>query len=169
MNSSRPADKLLQYYRFKKVRPYLSGDVLDFGGNRGELKKCIKGKYLAVNYDHSAMAGTHFDTIVCSAVIEHINTPEVLAIFCKFKKILNQNGRIILTTPARIAKPALGLMALMRIIDRKSIAEHKHYWNKKEIYDLAERTGFIIKRHEKFQLGFNQLAVFTHKPVAHLL
>ena len=156
-------DKLLQSYRFKMVRPYLIGDVMDFGGNKGELKRFVEGRYLNVNYDHSVMENTHFDTIVCLAVIEHIEFDEVFKIFYKFKKILNREGRIFLTTPTKMAKPVLEFLAFLGVIDRGSIVEHKHYWSKKEIYQLANETGFVIKRFKKFQLGFNQLAVFEHR------
>jgi len=156
-------DKLLQSYRFKMVRPYLIGDVMDFVGNKGELKRFVEGRYLNVNYDHSVMENTHFDTIVCLAVIEHIEFDEVFKIFYKFKKILNREGRIFLTTPTKMAKPVLEFWAFLGVIDRGSIVEHKHYWSKKEIYQLANETGFVIKRFKKFQLGFNQLAVFEHR------
>jgi len=156
-------DKLLQSYRFKMVRPYLIGDVMDFGGNKGELKRFVEGRYLNVNYDHSVMENTHFDTIVCLAVIEHIEFDEVFKIFYKFKKILNREGRIFLTTPTKMAKPVLEFWAFLGVIDRGSIVEHKHYWSKKEIYQLANETGFVIKRFKKLQLGFNQLAVFEHR------
>jgi 2-polyprenyl-3-methyl-5-hydroxy-6-metoxy-1,4-benzoquinol methylase len=156
-------DKLLQSYRFKMVRPYLIGDVMDFGGNKGELKRFVEGRYLNVNYDHSVMENTHFDTIVGLAVIEHIEFDEVFKIFYKFKKILNREGRIFLTTPTKMAKPVLEFWAFLGVIDRGSIVEHKHYWSKKEIYQLANETGFVIKRFKRFQLGFNQLAVFEHR------
>ncbi len=162
MNNSKFLDKFLQNYRFKMVKPYLIGDVLDFGGNKGELKEFVKGKYLCVNYDHSVMKNTHFDTIVCLAVIEHISTEEVFKIFQKFKKILNKGGRIFLTMPTKMAKPILELWAFIGIIDKESIKEHKHYWNKSEIIDLAKKTGFIITKYKKFQMGFNQLGVFAH-------
>jgi len=153
----------LQNYRFKMVKPYLAGDVLDFGGNREELKKFVKGKYLAVNYDHSAMDNIYFDTIVSLAVIEHINVSDVFKIFKKFKIILNNGGKIFITTPTKMAKPVCDLMAFIGAIDKDNIAEHKHYWNKKEIYNLAEDGGFIVKKYKKFQMGFNQLAIFEHK------
>ncbi|MFZ5340754.1 MAG: methyltransferase domain-containing protein [Candidatus Micrarchaeota archaeon] len=145
------------------IKPYLIGDVLDFGGNEGELKKFVKGKYLVVNYDHSAMENTHFDTIVSLAVIEHIEFDEVFKIFRKFKKILNKGGRILLTTPTKMAKPVLEFWAFLGIVDKKNIVEHKHYWTKKEIYQLADNTGFIVKRFKRFQFGFNQLAILEHK------
>ena len=163
IDSSIFLEKFLQNYRFKMVKPYLIGDVMDFGGNEGELKKFVKGKYLVVNYDHSVMENTSFDTIVILAVIEHIEFDEVFQIFYKFKKILNKRGRIVLTTPTKIAKPVLELWSFLGIVDKENIAEHKHYWSKKEIYQLANKTGFVVKKFKRFQLGFNQLAVFEHK------
>jgi len=163
IDSSTSVEKFLQNYRFKMVKPYLAGDVLDFGGNREELKKFVKGKYLAVNYDHSAMDNIYFDTIVSLAVIEHINVSDVFKIFKKFKIILNNGGKIFITTPTKMAKPVCDLMAFIGAIDKDNIAEHKHYWNKKEIYNLAEDGGFIVKKYKKFQMGFNQLAIFEHK------
>ena len=85
INSRKSTEKFFQNWRFKIAIPYLSGDVLDFGGNEGELKKFVRGEYTLVNYDHRAMEGKTFDTIAALAVIEHINVPEVYEIFKKFK------------------------------------------------------------------------------------
>ena len=163
INSARIIEKTLQNYRFKMLLPYLIGDVLDFGGNEGELSKFVKGNYTLINYDHSSMENKNFDTIVALAVIEHINISDVYKIFKQFKEKLRVDGKIFLTTPTRISKPVLEFMALIGILDKENIAEHKHYWNKKEIYDLADKTGFIIEKYERFQIGFNQFAVLKHK------
>ena len=160
INTSIYLEKFLQEYRFKMVKNYLIGDVLDFGGNEGELKNLVNGKYLVVNYDHSVMENKNFDTIVALAVIEHINFEEVFFIFKKFRKILNKNGIIFLTTPTKMAKPVLEFLAFIRLVDKENIREHKHYWTKKEIYHLANESGFKVKKYKKFQLGFNQLVVF---------
>lgn len=162
IDSSMTAEKFLQNYRFRMVKPYLVGDVLDFGGNEGELKKFVKGNYLVVNYDHSVMDNSHVDTIVILAVIEHIESDEVFHIFHKFKKILNKKGRIFLTTPTKIARPVLESMAFLGVVDKENIAEHKHYWSRKEIIELADKTGFVVMKFKKFQFGFNQLAVLEH-------
>ena len=155
-------ENFLQQYRFKVVKPYLIGDVLDFGGNEGELNKYVKGKYVVVNYDHSLMYESNWDTIVSLAVIEHINFSDVFSIFKNFKKILNPDGRIFLTTPTKISKPLLEALASIGVLEKENIAEHKHYWSKDEIYELAERSGFVVKEYRQFQLGFNQSAVFVH-------
>lgn len=162
IDTSKFLEKFLQNYRFKKVKPYLVGDVLDFGGNNGELKKLVRGKYLVVNHDYSVMKDVHLDTIVCLAVVEHIKPSDVVKIFHKFKKILKKGGIIFLTTPTKLAKPVLELLAFCGVLDKENIAEHKHYWTKNEIYDLANRTGFVVKRYKKFQIGFNQLAILEH-------
>lgn len=154
------AEKFLQNLRFNKIKSYLNGDVLDFGGNEGELKKFVSGNYLAINYDHTAMNDKQFDTIVCLAVIEHIAYADIYSVFKKFKTLLKKQGKIILTTPTKMADPALKLLTLFGLLDKKNIAEHKHYWTKKELFNLAEKSGFIVKKYRKFQLGFNQMAIF---------
>lgn len=159
INTSIYLERFLQNYRFNMVKKYLIGDVLDFGGNEGELKRFVKGKYIIVNYDHSAMENIKVDTIVALAVVEHIKFEEVFSIFKKFKPILNKEGIIFLTTPTKMAKPVLEFLAFINLVDKENIKEHKHYWNKKELARLAEDSGFEIKKYKKFQLGFNQLAI----------
>ena len=162
LDSNKPIERILQNARFKKVIPYLKGDVMDFGGNKGELRKFVKGNYLVVNYDHSVMKGKTFDTIVALAIIEHIVFNEVFDIFRKFKQEhLKENGVIFLTTPTKISRPVLDLMRLTGI-GRGDSDEHKHYWNKREIYDLAKKSGFIVEKYQKFQLGLNQMAIFKN-------
>ena len=156
-------EKFLQNYRFKIVKPYLNGDVLDFGGNKGELKKFVKGEYFQINYDHSSMVNIYCDTIVSLAVIEYIPVKDVVEVLQRFKIILRKNGKIFITTPTQMAKPVLEFWAYIGIVDKENIKEHQHYWSKKEIYDLASVTGFQIKKYKKFQLGFNQFAVLEHK------
>jgi len=86
LNSKKFLESFLQKQRFKKVLPFLGKDVLDFGGNRGELRQWVKG-----------------------------------------------------------------------------IVEHKHYWRKKEIYELASSNGFIIENYSIFQFGFNQFVKLKHR------
>ncbi len=158
-------EKFLQKYRFNKVKKFLYGDILDFGGNEGELKQFIPkaSTYTLVNYDHSPMENKTFDTIVALAVIEHIEVDEVYNIFKKFKKILRRNGVIFLTTPTPKAHPVLMFLASLNLLDRSNLEEHKHYWTKEEIYELAKSTGFYVEKYKKFQFGFNQYAILKHK------
>jgi len=160
IDTSNLIERFLQKYRFRMVKGYLDGDVMDFGGNEGELKEFVSGDYLTVNYDHSVMDGKKFDTIVTLAVIEHIYPKDVLQIFKKFnREHLKNGGKIFLTTPTKLAKPILDFMAWIGLVGKENIAEHKHYWSKWDIYRLAEESGFIVSKHKRFQLGLNQLAI----------
>jgi 2-polyprenyl-3-methyl-5-hydroxy-6-metoxy-1,4-benzoquinol methylase len=159
INSSRLLEGFLQQSRFKQAQPYLNGDVLDFGGNKGELKKLVKGSYTLVNYDHSPMKNKTFDTVVALAVIEHIEVDDVFSVFKEFRIKVRSNGIIFLTTPTPLAKPLLEFLAFINVLDKHNIEEHKHYWTKDEIEKLANKNGFRLKKYKKFQLGFNQLAI----------
>lgn len=163
IDSKKTFEKLLQNFRFKKVVKYLKGDVLDFGGNNGELSAYVKGNYTLVNYDHSPMNNKKFDTIVLLAVVEHIEVAEVHQIFKKFKNALRPDGRIFLTTPTPASKSILELLAWFHILDKQNIEEHKHYWNKDDLTILAQDAGFSIVEYKKFQLGFNQYALLKHQ------
>lgn len=163
IDSHKTLERLLQTLRFSKVRKHLIGDVLDFGGNEGELGPFVKGDYTIVNYDHSPMYSKTFDTIVLLAVVEHIEVPGVFQAFRSFKKCLRNDGTIFLTTPTPASKPILEMLARFRILDKDNIAEHKHYWNRKELLTLAQETGYEVVEYRKFQLGFNQYLIVRHK------
>src|SRR5689334_14788072 len=156
IDSSRVFESYLQQYRFKIAIPYLKGDVLDFGGNDGELKRFVPGSYTLVNYDYAPMKDKTFDTIVALAVIEHIPVGNVFDVFKSFKSKLRPDGTLLLTTPTPLAKPLLELMAFLNLLDKHNIREHKHYWTKADICELAEQNGFVVKSYKKFQWGFNQ-------------
>lgn len=160
INNRKLFEGLLQRLRFQKVKPLLQGDVLDFGGNEGELKPFVTGDYTVVNYDHSPMENKQFDTVVALAVIEHIEVDDVYDAFAEFRAKLKPEGVVFLTTPTPLAKPLLELMASMNLLEKHNIEEHKHYWTKNEIFQLAARNGFVVKKYKKFQLGFNQMALF---------
>ena len=157
---TKPMEKFLQDYRFRMAKPYLTGDVLDFGGNQGELGKFVHdGDYLAVNHDYTPMEGRAFDTIVSLATIEHLEVDDVYLLFWKFRKMLRKNGRIFITTPTPAARPILEFMAAIGVVDKVNIMEHKYYWDEDDLMKLAKDTGFHVLKYKQFQLGFNQMVV----------
>lgn len=166
INTTLLLERFLQRYRFRVVKKYLRGDVLDFGGNNGELLPLVEGRYTLVNYDHAALDGLKVDTIVSLAVVEHLAVREVYEVFRKFSDILQQGGVVFVTTPTPAAKPILEILARVGLLDADNIAEHKHYWSKQELFMLASSSGFVVQKYRKFQLGLNQYVVFRHgRPV----
>jgi 2-polyprenyl-3-methyl-5-hydroxy-6-metoxy-1,4-benzoquinol methylase len=163
IDSRKKMERFLQNYRFRMVKNLIKGDVMDFGGNEGELKKYVKGHYFLVNYDHSVMDNAEADTITILAVIEHITLVEVHEIFKKFKTILRPGGKILITTPTLAADPVLRFLAKLGFLDKKNIEEHAHYWSRAEIEELARQNGFTLEKYKRFQFGFNQFAIFVHQ------
>lgn len=149
-------ETFLQKRRFSKALPYIVGHVLDFGGNRGELENHLKhsASYTCINDEN--IPDKKYDTVVALAVIEHLPVNRVYKVLQKFRKT---NGQVVITTPSKQSKPILEFMAWLGITDRENIREHKHYWNRKELFDLAKSTGFSVMRYKRFQFGLNQLFI----------
>lgn len=98
------------------------------------------------------------NTVFLNAVLEHLENP--LEILQESKRILVPGGMIVLTTPTRIAKPVLEFMAYkLHIINEEEIREHKHYYNKKDIYKLAEILRVSVYKYGFFELGFNSIII----------
>lgn len=162
IDTKKSLEKKLQQRRFDKVKDWIQGDVLDFGGNEGELKPMVLGDYTLVNYDHAPIMEKTYDTIVSLAVVEHLHINEVYNIFSIFKKQLRPKGKIILTTPTPRSKPILDTFAFFHILDKQNIEEHKHYWTEQELTNLAVKSQLEIIYYDQFQLGCNQLVVMQH-------
>jgi 2-polyprenyl-3-methyl-5-hydroxy-6-metoxy-1,4-benzoquinol methylase len=160
MKSDMFLEKLLQKMRFNRIIPFIIGDsLLDFGGNRGELKGYIKQHYTLCQRDYSVIKNKSFDTIVMLAVIEHLEYRNTFKIISMLKSHLNANGRIILTTPSPCAKLILDTLAYVGLLDKENMKEHKHYWSKKDLNLLARKTKLKITVFKYFQFGLNQMVV----------
>ena len=103
-----------------------------------------------------------FDNITILAVLEHIPPDQVGILFREFRRILKDDGRVLLTTPTPASKPLLEFLAFkLRIISAPEIADHKHYYSRADIHALAGREGFACSTYATFQFGLNSFAAFT--------
>ena len=99
------------------------------------------------------------DTVFLNAVLEHLTNP--YAVLKECKRILKENGRVVMTTPTRAAKPVLEFMAFkLHIINEDEILEHQHYYNKKDVIKLASDLGFKLEKYSFFELFMNSLIVY---------
>jgi 2-polyprenyl-3-methyl-5-hydroxy-6-metoxy-1,4-benzoquinol methylase len=101
-----------------------------------------------------------FDKIVMLAVLEHIEVNNVDNLLAEFKKVLKNKGQIILTTPTPISKPLLEILAKLGIINNDEIADHKKYYSKTDITELAHKNKLKLVSYKLFQLGFNSEIIF---------
>ena len=103
-----------------------------------------------------------FDQITILAVVEHIPLDQVGLLFREFRRILKDDGRVLLTTPTPASKPLLEFLAFkLKIISAPEIADHKHYYSAADLHTLATQQGFVCSVYETFQFGLNCFAAFT--------
>lgn len=97
------------------------------------------------------------NAITLLAVVEHMEKDAVCALFLEIKRILTKDGILIVTTPARWTKPILTALAKVRMVSPTEIAEHKHYYTRKEIHRILSDCGFERENIHSgvFELGCN--------------
>ncbi|MGI9621287.1 MAG: class I SAM-dependent methyltransferase, partial [Acidimicrobiales bacterium] len=109
--------------RMARIVPHIRGDLLDIGCQRGQLRSQVAGQidsYTGLDLSAEMIADARrlhpdaefftldlddqpldfedeFDTIVMSAVIEHVFNLKTLG--TGLSKALKPNGRVVLTTP----------------------------------------------------------------------
>ena len=96
------------------------------------------------------------DYVVSFAALEHFNHPQ--DILNDAIRILKRHGKIILTTPTKIAKPLLEFLEKIGLVSSREIHEHKHYFDKKSLKGLISVKNVKI-RHIYFEAGLNNLLV----------
>ncbi len=178
-------DKLIARMRLNRVLPFLNtGDtVLDFGcGHQAYFLEHVKDKIkkgVGIDYDVEhrnirdnisvrkfhfkdklPFIDSSFDKIFLLAVIEHIDIMRVPKLFRECHRLLKKSGSLILTTPTPWGKVILEFLAFkLGIISRVEVADHKKYYNKKDLENLAKNYGFAITSYQTFQFGGNSLCV----------
>ena len=155
---------------FDRIRPWIGSRVLEIGSGIGNLSAFLidrerlvltdtREEYLArlrtrfanrsnisvahlyLPHDDRAVAGQHFDTIICLNVLEHVE--DDIGSLTAVRKLLEPRGRLVLLVPA--------LPALYGSIDR-ALGHHRRYTRNALIATL-ERTGFQLAHIEYFNLA----------------
>ena len=137
INSYNILDKIIASFRSKELKRNFSlkdKKILDFGcgSNFVQIKKVYnecgevtlvdrvtenftEGKFSFINYNNNLdilkdnIKSNHYDIIILSAVIEHLDNPEIILNILKLK--LNEKGVFFLTAPGKKSKPILEFMA----------------------------------------------------------
>jgi ubiquinone/menaquinone biosynthesis C-methylase UbiE len=177
-------DKLLQHWRFSKIRKYIGENktICDLGcgfdgrfllDNKYRLRKGI-GLDVSVNMSSNdekvelkeanfgrplPLEGESFDVATSLAVIEHLNNSD--AYLREALRILKRGGVLILTTPDPKGEKILNFLSKLSLIDKKEIADHKKYFAPEEMCDALIKAGFSKVDHTSFECGFNNLFLAT--------
>lgn len=98
-----------------------------------------------------------FSVVALLASIEHFPRESLVNILKEARRLLKTPGRLIITTPAPWADPLLRILARLRIVSAKGMAEHQATYGRREIAAHLNQAGFDIRllRFGYFELGLN--------------
>jgi SAM-dependent methyltransferase len=178
-------DRYLQKQRFKAIEKYLDNNkkTLDIGCNKGEFFNYFRKKHLfgvgvdpnlteSINNDNIQLirdvfppavssVGNNFDYIIALAVLEHIPIKSQLFFAEKCYDLLcDNNGKLLITVPSSNVDIILRLLKLFRMIDGIEMGQH-YGFNIESVIPTFKQAGFNLLIHRRFQLGLNNLYVFT--------
>jgi 2-polyprenyl-3-methyl-5-hydroxy-6-metoxy-1,4-benzoquinol methylase len=182
--------KYLSAARIGQVIPYIRGDVLDIGCQKGQFRELAReqiGRYVGIDIDSNQIERARelhsdcdfilcdvddsipefheeFDTVVMCAVIEHLfNQKRVMA---SPARALKPNGRIVITTPTPFGNDIVHRFgSAVGLFSSVARDDHIVIYNRLRFKILAREVGLGLERHKLFQLGCNQLAILR-KPDA---
>lgn len=172
----------LQQQRLATVLPFVRGDILDLGCGTAPLTA-----YLAVHQTYTGVEGdfrfvqwlqTHraphsfyqrdldsadldlpqtFDTIVMTAVVEHLSRPERL--FQQLPSYLKARGQVLITTPSPLGHRIHALGARVGLFSQAAAEDHKTIFTLATLEVSLSASGLTVTHQRLFLLGGNQLCV----------
>ena len=101
-----------------------------------------------------------FDTILMTAIIEHVNNPK--EVLLKAKNCLKQNGVIVITTPSRFTKKIHTIGSWLRLLGGDAEEEHHDLFDLKRMKNIVNSIGMQVVTYKKFTFGVNQLFLVRH-------
>jgi 2-polyprenyl-3-methyl-5-hydroxy-6-metoxy-1,4-benzoquinol methylase len=174
---------ILRWRRFSAARPYVKGRVLDIGCGVGHLSRDFpSNSYIGIDSDPESIEVARsnnpgksfallsqfdeavkgqFDTIVCLAVIEHVDQP--IEFLEKLRPFLARNGQIVLTTPNPRFDHLHGIGAKLGLFTQEAHDEHQSLMDRMGILRNAQAAELSIDVYKRFLLGANQLAVLSRR------
>ncbi len=104
--------------------------------------------------------GGPFDAVTMLAVFEHIPNEAQAAVAAAIWDAVKPGGVVVITVPSPMVDPMLDVMIKLRILDGMETDQH-HGFVPADLTPLFTSQGFELTLEERFQLGLNNLFVFT--------
>lgn len=175
-------DRLLQSWRFRKIKPYIVAGttVLDVGCADASLYHFFPGikRYVGIDptvepqrteENFQIILGSfpndlpdnlvNFDNVIMLAILEHIPESAYQPMARRCFEVLKPGGRLVLTVPEPMVDDILHLLQRLHLIDGLSLEEH-HAFDTQQVPRIFKQAGFREYARCKFQLGLNNLFVF---------
>jgi SAM-dependent methyltransferase len=117
-------------------------------------------KFVRGNFPGDLPVAEPFDAITMLAVLEHVPESAQPAWPSACHRLLAADGRVVLTVPSPRVDAILAVLRFFRLVDGMALEEH-HGFDPSGVTPLFESAGFRLATHKTFQLGLNNLFVFT--------
>lgn len=177
----RLLDVGLQRARIKRaVKHVRSGSqILDIGCHQGELSSFValgRSHYFGIDPDLAVPAAnlvrgwfpddvptewkeSLFDHCVALAVLEHVPIGQLTGFLESARGLLRPTGTLIATVPSPATDRVLAVLHRLRLIDGMDLEAHDGL-TLAQLLDAAAEAGFRLLRHDRFQLGLNNLLIW---------
>jgi SAM-dependent methyltransferase len=104
-----------------------------------------------------------FDVITMLAVVEHLPADSLHGLAAACARRLRPGGRVVITVPSAAVDVILHWLIKLRLIAGIGVHEH-HGFRPDQVPRLFAGAGFQRFSSRRFQLGLNNLFVFTRLP-----
>jgi len=168
-----------RFLRYKRISNLAKGKILNLGSHDGELDKYLRKEHKNVSSADLGKADFiqdlneknwksikgKFDTLIAGEIIEHLENPIQFLKNCH--RLLNEEGRLILTTPnatglVYLKNPGWCVGYTGKDLTFEQDHTHIHTFTTKMLELLFRRTGF---KNIKYQY----LNGFIYNPIAYFV
>jgi SAM-dependent methyltransferase len=179
-------DRTLQRMRIQKVRPFVgsSSRVLDIGCFDGTLADQLgpfdsytgvdpeapassvapRRRFIRGTFPNDSVPAESFDVITALAVLEHVPSDQQKSFAERCFEALVPSGRLVITVPSPLVDPILDVLRALRVLDGMETEQH-YGFKPADTHRIFGSAGFVLEKHERFELGLNELFVFQ-RPAA---
>jgi SAM-dependent methyltransferase len=138
-----------------------AGELAPAVGVPGEPPRPTLHSFDLDKEDRLPMDGGTFDVVTMLAVFEHIQPDRLPGVLAEVHRVLRQDGRLVLTTPAGWTGPILWSLSRVGLVSSEEIEEHQGSYSRRAIRSVFEGTPFGVEALEfgSFELGMNTWVV----------
>ncbi|HEY0777595.1 MAG TPA: class I SAM-dependent methyltransferase [Gemmatirosa sp.] len=174
-------DRVLQRWRIARASPWLApgAEVLDVGCADGALFRHLRRLGAGLGVEPTLAAprtvgrselrpglvpdavppGRTFDAVTLLAVLEHVPTASQRSLAEACAALVRPGGVAIVTVPAPAVDHVLAVLRRLRLVDGMSLEEHFGF-EPDDVPRVFAAPHWHLVRHQRFQLGLNNLFVF---------